>query len=197
LRASDNFDDGVFDRGLWARGASTGVAIEERNGRLEATLSAQAVEEPDNNNFPMIFGTYGTHCRFAGDFDARVELELLEWPAGNGVAVQLGAWFPTQNLRVVRWSNRQMEQYGSWGTQTSPSSPSDDRRGALRIQRVGNRITTYFQRGRVWEALHTISGSFGSPLIGLQVLSKDDWFADTTVRIAFDNFSVAAEDRGC
>jgi hypothetical protein len=173
------------------------VTIEERNGRLETAFSPQAVEEPDNNNFPLIYGTYGTHCRFTGDFDARVEFELLEWPGANGVAVQLGAWFPAQNLGVVRWSNRQTEQYASWGTRQSPASPTSDLRGALRIQRVGDRITTSFRRGGTWDQLQTITGSFGAPLIGLQAISKDDWFADKPVRIAFDNFTVAAQDRAC
>lgn len=194
VRITDNFDDGVLDRAVWVRTASSGVTVEERNQRLEMTIAPDALAEGD---YKLISGTYGTHCRFLGDFDARVEFELLEWPEANGTIVQLAAWFQSFNAGVVRQSQLWTEEYGSWLTRRARSSPSNDTRGALRLRRVGDAVTTYFRRSADWYPLQTSSGFVGAPLVGIQSMSRDDWFADKPVRIAFDNFSLTAGKRAC
>jgi hypothetical protein len=194
VRIADNFDDGVLDRAVWVRSASSGVTVEERNQKLEVTIAPDAVAEGD---YKLISGTYGTHCRFLGDFDARVEFELLDWPEANGVVVQLAAWFQSFNASVIRQSQLWIEEYGSWMTTRARSSPSNDRRGALRLRRVRDTVTTYFRRDTDWYPMQTSTGFVGAPLIGLQAMSRDDWFADKPVRIAFDNFTLVAADRAC
>ena len=194
MRISDSFDDGVLDRAVWVRTATTGVTVEERNQRLEMTIAPDAPAEGD---YKLISGTYGTHCRFLGDFDARVEFELLDWPDANGVIVQLAAWFQSFNAGVVRQSQSWTEEYGSWLTNRARSTPSNDRRGAVRLRRVNDAVTTYFRSDTGWYPLQTSTGFVGAPLIGLQAMSRDDWFADKPVRIAFDNFSLVAGERAC
>jgi hypothetical protein len=111
--------------------------------------------------------------------------------------VQLSAWFRGYNAGVVRQSQNWTEEYGSWLTNRARSSPSKDIRGALRLLRKGDQITTYYRRGGEWYPLQTSTGFVGAPLIGLQAMSKDEWFADKPVRIAFDNFSLTAATSAC
>lgn len=194
VRISDNFDDGLFDRATWYRSSSTGVTIEEQGGRLEVSVQPDAVAEGD---YKLISASYGTTCRYLGDFDARIEFELLEWPEANGVVVQLAAWFNDTNVGAVRQSQTWAEEYASWMTNRGRSNPSADGRGTLRVRRVGDRITTYFRRAQDWYPLQSERGYTGAPIIGIQTMSKDEWFADKPVRIAFDNFSLTAAKRAC
>lgn len=197
VELADNFDDNVFNREVWHRLATTGTAAEERNGRVEITIAANAPAEGD---FNQIAASYGTSCRFQGDFDARVEYELLEWPVKNGVVLSFSAWFISgPQVSVVRqsqsWSN---EDYGSWLGNRVESSPSSDLRGALRIRRVGTTITTFYRRpAGDWHAFQAQGGFSGAPMFGLIAFSRDDWFADKPVRVAFDNFSLTAGERVC
>jgi hypothetical protein len=69
-------------------------------------------------------------------------------------------------------------------------------RGALRVQRKAGEITTYFLLSGRWSPLYSARVP-GAPMIGLQASSRDDWFADQPVRIAFDSFSLTAAARAC
>jgi hypothetical protein len=196
IRLTDNFDDNIINREVWHRLATTGTAAEERNGRVEISISATAPAEGD---FNQIAANYGTTCRFRGDFDASVEFELLEWPAKNGIVLQFSAWFVAgAQVGVVRQSQSWTEEYGSWMGNRTESSPSADARGGLRIRRVGATITTYYRRqGGDWYPLQSQGGFTGFPMFGLIAFSRDDWFADKPVRVAFDNFSLTADERVC
>jgi DNA-binding SARP family transcriptional activator len=193
IRIADNFNDNALDRTVWSKSASNGVTVEEVNRRLEMAIAPTAVAEGD---FSLISGSYGTTCRFTGDFDARVEFELLAWPEANGVLVHLMAWFNATPAGIWRQSQRWAEDYSSYIWNQGQAYPTITTRGALRVQRKAGWITTYFRLGRRWSPLHSARVT-GAPMIGLQASSRDDWFADQPVRIAFDNFSLTAAARAC
>jgi DNA-binding SARP family transcriptional activator len=197
---SDNFSDGVIDRTLWYEFSDgSGVTVEERGGRLEMAIAAEAT-----GNQGVIQGQYGTQCRFLGDFDVKVDYELLEWPATAGVLVQLTAWFQGNQMSLGRTSIGGEEGYTStappgWSTQHT----SYDTRGSLRITRVGQMLRTYYRTGKRWHQLYAFApsmnarGGTGAPVIGLQVYTRDEWFGRHTVGIAFDNFSIVSKRRAC
>jgi hypothetical protein len=197
---TDNFNDGVIDRTLWYEFSDgSGVTVEERGGRLEIAIAADAMGDQG-----VIQGQYGTQCRFLGDFDVKVDYELLEWPASAGALVQLTAWFQSNQMSLGRTSIGGEEAYTStappgWSTQHT----SSDTRGSLRITRVGELLKTYYRTGRRWHLLYGFApsmnarGGTGAPVIGLQVYTRDDWFGHRPVRIAFDNFSIASKRRAC
>src|SRR5260221_309616 len=77
----------------------------------------------------------GTQCSFPGDFNARVDYKLLEWPAGDGVWVGLNAIYA--NAAVMREASPQFgDVYRSWVTTASGNVPLPDSYGSLRITRV-------------------------------------------------------------
>jgi hypothetical protein len=152
--------------------------------------------ESQGGEFNVLGAHYGTRCRFPGDFDARVDFELLDWPAANGVYVAINAWFtqPPQ-LAIVRQSQTWGEEYASFWGRTSNRRTADTT-GSLRIRRVGTRFTTYHKSGGKWLALDSML-SEAAPMISIQAASTPDWFGHQAVRLAFDNFSMRAVRPAC
>lgn len=194
-RLADNFDDGVRNGSFWHQIVTgTGITLTERNGRLEVEFAPDGAAGGEYN---VLGAHYGTQCRFLGNFDARVDYELLEWPATNGVLVQLNAWFTRRGaVAVGRQSQAWDEEYVTWADPRSNSRPTLDNRGSLRIRRVGSIISTHYKSGRQWLSLGS-ARTDEAPMIGVQAMTRDEWFADRPVRVAFDNFSMTATQSVC
>ena len=193
-RFADDFNDGVINRTLWNRSSTPGVSVDEVNGRVEIAVAATA---ENGGDFNIIGGTLGTNCRWRGDFDVRVDFELLDWPAANGVAGQLSSWYSAYSATIGRFSsNAGREEYTGWFPAGSNSLTGADRTGTFRLVREGARTLGYYGSDGGWESVVSSRVS-GSPTIGLSIYSRDDWFADKPVRIAFDNFVLLAEDPVC
>ena len=170
----------------------------EQNRRLEVSFAADAVAAPNNQGFSMMGAQVGTNCRFLGDFDVSVSYALVDWPESNGVLLQLAAWFRSGATAIGRQSLRTgPEFYMTFnGSSGSVVSGTLDRRGALRLRRVGSQLASYFRvRGR-WVRLWSFKSS-GAPTIGLQAMSTDEWFADRPVTVAFDDFEIKAAQPAC
>jgi DNA-binding SARP family transcriptional activator len=194
VRITDNFDDGVLARDLWMTWTSgTGAEVAERNGRVEMTISADAVPGGEYN---VVNVAIATTCRLLGDFDVRVEYELLDWPRPNGTAVQLAAFFNNSALTVGRQSDRWGENYVAWYVRTGNSLQTTDIRGALRIRRQNGQTITYHRVGNDWTAVRGFVTE-RAPNIGLQIFATGDNFAHQRVRIALDNFELTAAQPVC
>ena len=184
----------MINRTLWNRSNTPGVTVDEVNGRVEIAVAATA---ENGGDFNIIGGTLGTNCRWRGDFDVRVDFELLDWPAANGVAGQLSSWYSAYSATIGRFSsNAGREEYTGWFPAGSNSLTGADRTGTFRLVREGARTLGYYGSDGGWESVVSSRVS-GSPTIGLSIYSRDDWFADKPVRIAFDNFVLLAEDPVC
>lgn len=170
------------------------MTVEEVNGRIEIAIAPTAVAGGDYN---IIAGSLGTHCRYQGDFEVRVDYELLDWPAGSGVIGQLSSWYSAYSATLGRFSsNLGREEYAGWFPNASNSIVTSHPSGAFRIVREGTRTYGYYRSGGAWESVVS-SRVTGAPIIGLSVYSRDDWFADKPVRLAFDNFVLLAEEPVC
>ncbi|HEU4865153.1 MAG TPA: AfsR/SARP family transcriptional regulator [Actinomycetota bacterium] len=194
-RFTDNFDDGVRNGTLWHQIITgTGITLAERNGRLEIEFAADGVAGGD---FNVLGAHYGTQCRFLGDFDARVDFELLEWPPLNGVQVALNAWFARRGgVMIARQSQTWDEEYMSWADPRSNSRPTLDLRGSLRVKRVGNTISTHYKSGKEWLSLGA-ARTDESPMLAIQAMTINEQFGDKPVRVAFDNFELVAHQPVC
>jgi hypothetical protein len=106
------------------------------------------------------------------------------------------AWFNATAAGIWRQSQRWAEDYSSYIWNRGQGHPTDMTRGALRVQRKAGTVTTYFRLSGRWSPLYSAHVA-GAPMIGLQASSRDDWFADQPVRIAFDSFSLTAAARAC
>lgn len=170
------------------------MTIEEQNGRLEMAVAASAVAGGEYN---IINGALGSTCRFQGDFDVRVDFELLNWPLANGVMAELSSWYTAYTAAVGRFSsNNGREEYAGWFPAGANSIASSHSAGTLRIVREGTKTTAQYRSSDTWRTVAAAQVS-GAPLIGLQIYSRDDWFADKGVRVAFDNYVLMAEQPGC
>lgn len=194
-RFVENFNDGLRNGAFWHQvSTGTGVTLAETNGRLEVEFAADGVA---GGEFNVLGAHYGTQCRFLGDFDARVDFELLDWPAQNGVVVQLNAWFARRGgISVGRQSQAWDEEYMTWADPTGNSRPSVDTRGSLRIRRVGDIISTHYRSGRQWLSLGAVQTD-AAPMLAIQAMTTNEWFADKPVRLAFDNFVLVADQPVC
>jgi hypothetical protein len=194
VQISDEFNDGVMNRLIWHQIVNgTGVELAERNGRLEVAFQPDAVGEGEYN---LMGAHYGTSCRFLGDFDARVDYEVLEWPPTNGVAVQLNLWFTSATSFSILRESKAIEQYTTWHQPNGHSTPTTDARGSLRIRRVGNTVSMLYKAKGRWTSLGA-GWSNGAPMISLQAMATDESFGDKPVLIAFDNFVITAAQPAC
>ncbi len=181
----DSFGGTALDRSLWSSFTTgSGTEVSERNGRLEMSIAADATPGGDYN---LISGWVGSQCHFAGDFDARVSFELLQWPPASGVSVQLAAFFPTAGNASVERESGSREQYSAWIPPHATNIPSNDQKGRLRVTRRSGVVRGYFWTGGRWLLLEraTIRGPGN---LGLQVIAMPAQFGHVAVKVAYDDF---------
>ena len=164
---SDAFNGSAVNARTWfGIGEGTGWNMAERDGHLEFSFTPGTATDPHTGNYG---GHLGTQCTFPGDFDARIDYRLAQWPAANGVSVRLYT--------------------GSWIAQ-----PGDSPSGTLRVSRHKGVIATYYARDGSWVQLASGPGSGGVSIgvgaVGSQPLSDP-------VAVEFDNFRVTAINPVC
>ena len=195
LTISDPFDGSRLDGTIWNQiYQGSGWTLAQRGGRLEFNFTAEAAPGGQYNVFG---GHVATQCKLPGDFDARVEFSLSQWPPANGVRVVLWAFFGPTNIgwQAWRWSAPAGDElYGSFtGTGRSASVSVDDPTGTLRIARRNGLVTAYFFHNGGWQVL--TSGRMDEPAtiaVGADGGPGDNSaFGGQPVAVDFDNFSVA------
>jgi DNA-binding SARP family transcriptional activator len=200
VTVSDTFDGNQIDGTIWYLiRFGTGWDMTEQNGRLEFSFSPKSAPGPPNGNFG---GLVGTQCKFPGDFDARVDFTLVDWPAGNGITVTLNAFLGPTNIGWQSWrrsSAQWGEAYGSY-TGTSASVALNDAVGTLRIARDNGTITAYFLHNGAWDAI-TSGQNAGLATIAVSANGGPGYnvgpFIGQQVTVDFDNFTVTATNPTC
>jgi DNA-binding SARP family transcriptional activator len=189
---ADSFASDYVRPTIWAQTKfGNDVSVLEQGGKLQLTVGASAVPGGPNNQIDV---RVSTQCSFPGDFDARVEYKLSEWPAGDNIDVGMNAI----SGAVMRDSGSQSgEEYVSWIGPHSVSVPFFLMGGSLRIARVKGVETTYFWNGTRWQRLVS-SREIGPAVISLQALSDgQDSFGGQELKVAFDNFRVRGVHPSC
>jgi len=189
---SDAFGGTYVRPTIWAKTTiGDDVFVQEQGGELQLTVGASAAPGGPNNQIDVHVSTL---CSFPGDFDARVEYKLLEWPAGDNIDVGMNA----ASGAVMRDSGSQSgEQYVSWVGSRSASVPLSPMGGSLRIARVDGVETTYYRHQNRWQPLVS-SQEVGSAVIALQAVSdQQDAFGGEELKVAFDNFRVTGVRPEC
>jgi hypothetical protein len=127
---SDSFSNDYIDPTIWSMVTDGGdVSAIEQGGKLVFTVGPKAVPE---GAYDQIDIHAGTQCSFPGNFDARVEYKLLDWPAGYNVWVGLNAIYA--NGAVMREPSTQFgDIYRSWVTTANGNVPLPDASGSMRI----------------------------------------------------------------
>jgi DNA-binding SARP family transcriptional activator len=196
---ADAFDDNQLDGTIWYQiREGTGWSLAQTGGHLEYTFSPSAMPGGAYNS---IGGHLGTRCKFPGDFDARVDFSLKEWPPGNGIMAILWAFFAPDNLgwQSWRWSSAQWgDAYGSF-TGDSGSVPLDDSTGTLRLVRHNGVVTASFLHKGDWQELTSGRNSSAATIaVGAgQVNGDGRGFTGHEVIVDFDNFTVTGQSPDC
>ena len=199
VTVSDTFGGTQIDSAIWyVAHEGAGTDLSEHDGRLEVTVPPSSTP---GGAFNHIGGHVGTQCKFPGNFDARVDFNLVNWPPGNGLTVTLWSFLGPNNLPWQTWrashgADQGGEQVGSSigaATSLSLADPS----GALRIARKNGLVTGYFRHNGTWESLtsgrNNQSATIGVGIVGTSVAG----LGGQTAVVDFTNFSVTGANPVC
>jgi DNA-binding SARP family transcriptional activator len=190
VTVKDTFSGSSMNRHIWilAPSLGTGVDLAQTNGQLGLTMQADATPNPQWN--AMSTG-YETACNLGGDFDARIDYKLLNWPAANGTVVGMNVAFPRGSnvINLVRASWASGQEVYTFATPSGSYRTLDttDMTGGLRITRVGTLITSYIRTGGRWASFYSAHHG-GWVTLQFVLWASGSTFAHKDVSIAFDNF---------
>ena len=201
VTVSDNFPGTLVAPTIWYTACCQGMGVtaSETGGHLQFDF---APDTAPGGQYNIAGGHFGTQCRFPGDFDARVDFTLPEWPYANGVVASLWAWLGPQNIgaQVNRISNEWGEQYGAWLDPAHPiSSPVPDKSGSLRLARKNGVLSAYFLYQGQWIKLASLVNRLPAAIaLGATTGSgTGTTFAGHEVIVDFENFRVTAVAPDC
>jgi hypothetical protein len=188
----DDFNDNRVDSRLWNTfTVGTGVTVEETNQRLEVSFAPNAQPGGASDSTD---GQYASRCLMTGDFDMEVDYQLLEWPANNGIFMQLGA--PPLG-GMARSSSNGIEQYHGYSSGRGEGTRTTDRSGSFRLVRAGDRLRAYYRRGPDWALVFEGTAPSGNATATLHAQARRELFAHQAVRVAFDNFRLSSGELTC
>lgn len=143
-------------------------------------------------------GYYETACTFTGDFDARIDYALVDWPPAVGAVVGFSVSFPGDNVHLVRASAASGTEEYSFSAPTGEARNllTSDMSGGFRMTRVGSLITAYYRTGRRWSEFESAHRAGAIRLEPTLWASGPD-FAHKDVTVAFDNFVVEVPHSPC
>jgi DNA-binding SARP family transcriptional activator len=192
---TDDFSESTPNTKLWnVTGDGSGYTWTLQNGKLVFTIPPAA---QTGGNYNMVGPGWATQCRFDGNFDERIDYQLLDWPSASGAHVQINAWvFPTSNSSAGRMTNQFSESYNGNVNQGWDLVDTQDMQGTLRLVRTGAGETAYYLSKGNWVAIHTGTAP-GQAQLGIQVFAMASDWSHKQIRVAFDNYSVTASSITC
>jgi hypothetical protein len=197
---SDTFDGNQIDGTIWYQiHQGTGWTLTQGGGNLDFAFPAGTAPGGQYDNYG---GHVGTLCNFPGNFDAQVDFKLVQWPAANGISVNLWAFYEPNNYGwagLWRSSSAQWgEQYGGALTSTPGGGVSlNDTSGTLRLMRRNGLLTAYFLHNGNWISI--ASGRTTATVVltvGASSAQNPPVRSDQVV-VDFDNFTVTATNPIC
>ena len=193
VRIADDFSDPAIDPliwGTWSEG--TGANAAQQNGQLVFSIAADATFE---SQFHSVGINVGTKCKFPGDFDARVDYTLLNWPVGNGASASLVAYQRGPVDEISRATTTQWNDYNAWpGRGDAVALP--DSSGSLRIARSKGIVRTYLWHHDQWKEL-SAQEIYGTIWVGMTLSSSANYWQQMNVSAGFDGFAITAQDATC
>jgi hypothetical protein len=159
---SDRIGPGLWGLGIGGQGIE--AAVTEKG--VVVNITSDPVDNPEAEPEPS-FGA-GGYCTYLlkGDFDVRVDYELITWPPGSGVRVGLSVGIPDISRKFMN-----VERVG-WGSPEWPDLPfrevylvnfedqirgitsTDDLSGTLRICRQADTLIGYYSTPEGWHELY-------------------------------------------
>ncbi len=192
---ADDFSEPTPNTRLWNIGGDgTGYSWLLQNGRLVFTVPSDA---QTGGTWNMVGPGWSSQCRFDGNFDARIDYQLIDWPAAGGAHAQLAAWiFPKTNAGAGRQVNQFSDSYSGNVGEGWDLADTQDKQGTFRIARVGDVETAYYLAKGGWVALHSGKAP-GQATLGIQLFGMANDWSHAQMGVAFDNFIVVAASPVC
>jgi hypothetical protein len=186
----DPFSGPSIDRSIWATGTlGSGPSIGLSPAGLEFRIPGSSHDDPQQR---VILAGAASLCRMSGDFDVRVDFEIVEGPSRSGVRLALNNLADAAVARVSGGppESHLGECYLLQANGIMPLVLADDRTGGLRLARTGSVITGYYRKGGEWVAIRSDSVATHDVGVGLAAWTHDSVFARQDVRVAFRNLVV-------
>lgn len=192
---SDDFSESSPNYSLWnVGGDGAGTTWALQNGELVFTIPASA---QTGGQYNQVGPVWGSMCRFYGNFDARIDYQLLDWPRASGAILGLAAWiFSGSDWSGMSRISGVSENYAGNIDHGFDSVNTTDTAGTLRIARLNGVETTYYRAGEAWVKLHSARNP-GETQLGLQLFATARDWQHVDVSVALDNFTVTARDVAC
>jgi DNA-binding SARP family transcriptional activator len=191
---TDNFSEATLNPLVWNTGGlGSGASFKLANRQLVFSVPANPTFDTTYN---VVGSSIDTLCEFPGDFDARVDFTLLQWPAQNGANINLTAQQGVSDFELVqRFTAPWGDGYQAWPKGRAITLLPDPS-GSLRLTRSNGIVRSFFQRHGRWIQIgqKPISGNI-SVGVGIQAGQKD-WQLQA-VSAAVDNFVAKAPKANC
>jgi hypothetical protein len=190
----DPFIGSAIDPNVWLPwGTNQPGLVDIVQGGGVMTLNVSASAQPD-----FVAGV-STRCLAHGDFDARVDFNLVNWPHENGTSVSLQVAGTPYNVYRVSWQFDPSEAYGAFLPPVGTSTGATGTSGTLRLTRTGDVFTAYYLSGLDWIPIISGTGPTDDVPLSINVfnISGAYTFAGLPVRIDVDNFKVNAQQIVC
>lgn len=177
---------GTGDQGIDAVVTEEGIAI---------NVASDPVDNPEAEPDPS-FGA-GAYCTYLlkGDFDVRVDYELITWRPGSGVRVGLSVGIPGvprrfMNVERVGWGSPEWPHLTfrevylvNFEDQIRGITSTDDRSGTLRICREGEILIGYYRTPEGWYELHRAEWSMEDVYVWIGVWSHEYLFGGEEISV--------------
>jgi hypothetical protein len=196
----DGFDGTALDPNWWTSEVWGDSTLAVTGGRLVLTQGSSLRDGASGVGLaikPLI----------VGDFTATVDYTLLTWTHANEERLVLNAFnTPADQLGLLRTSAPQYDPVvgrppgheegevylTAFTGQGILGTPTDDRSGTLRLQRIGDTVTGSFRAGLGWQVIGTyaVAGeSLVGRSIGLGLFALPSQITAGT-QVALDNFTL-------
>ena len=193
IRIADEFGAPALNAQTWNSGSSgPGASFLQANGQLVFSIAGDATLDPQ---YHYAGSGITTKCEFHGNFDARIDFTVLQWPPQNGATISLTAQAGSTAVELVQRVTAAWDDgYNAWPSGNSTSIP--DQSGTLRLARSDGFVFAYYLHDGRWIVLGGKSFS-GDVQVGVGLDVYQDTWQQQDVSAAVDNFRVTAPGAAC
>jgi len=195
VHIADDFDRPALNPRIWTTWSTgSGASYDQASGKGVFSIAADATFDPRLENAST---NIATKCMFPGDFQARIEFNLVQWPDVNGAAISLNALMGTSDATaelIQRVTAPWADGYNAWPN--GGPLQLQDTYGSLRLTRRSGQIRAAFSHNKGWKVIGRKQFA-GDVRLDLGIsTSQSDWQGQD-VEATVDNFKVVASRADC
>jgi DNA-binding SARP family transcriptional activator len=195
---TDNFTNPDVDA-MWRTSKSgPGIDMAEQSGELQFWVPSDPVPDPSKG----IGEIYSAKCGIVGDFDATVDYQLLNWPAGDGLHLALlaGVGGSVGKTFAIERVSGHADGFGGDAYQSNLGAntrvSTADTHGSVRLVRRNGVLRAYYRYRGSWILVGTQTAK-GEATLWLSFNSDNPPWGGKPALAAFDNFQAIAAGVDC